>query len=294
VWVPDGASGKLPLVVYLHGISTLKDLWGAGRLIADDATLKKDDASMNLGRLAGKLISDGKIKPLVVAAPSDRLKDLNGALWSTLDFGAFVDDVAKRVLLEYKIVIDLDKVALVGHSGAGCYLKMGLDKVAREGGKFKAGGGNHTLMLLGLADTDIESMYSKSVNDALAKAGNTTTIVYSVHKGTGGNKYEGDTPYANGFGATRKLIDVAAKLKSKDLPSDVESVEQDAFDFYADNGDKAKPPTRTVAKVALGGKGVGRHWSDFVKAKAAADPRNDHNKMPLVWSWYALQRYFGK
>jgi hypothetical protein len=225
VWVPDGVSGKLPLVVYLHGISRDDPkLWGAGRMIADDTTLKKDNNSMNLGLLAGKLIDDGKIKPIVVAAPSDRLQDLNnGTLWSTLDLGAFVDDV-----------------------------------------------------------------YSKSVNDALAEGGNTTTIVYSVHKGTGGwYDYDGDQPYADGFGVTRNL-------KGQTLPSSAEDDDKGAFDFYVDNGDKVDPPTRTVAKVALGGKGIGLHWSEILKAKASADPRIDHNKMPLVWSWYGLQRYFPK
>ena len=73
VGVPDGVTGKVPLVVYLHGLVTDKIASTGGRMIADEATLKSDKWSMNTGFLVEKLIKDGKLKPLVIAAPSETL-----------------------------------------------------------------------------------------------------------------------------------------------------------------------------------------------------------------------------
>ena len=256
VWVPDSGSGKLGLVVYLHGQINDGSL-GANLMLADDATLKKDAWAMNLGNLAGKLIAGGKIKPIVVAAPSDKKADQGGGnLWKTLDLGAFVDQVVQKVRADDQIEIDLNQVALVGWSGAGCWMKCGLDKVAHQGGKFTAGGGSHTLAVLGLADTWVDGAYSRSIEA--------------------------------GLGAKQDL-------KGKPLPSPVEAADPDAFELYWDDGDEEDPPTRTVAKLALNSKSVARHWGDIVAAKGAFKKEHpDHGKMPLLWSWYGLQRYFHK
>jgi hypothetical protein len=294
-WVPPGgASGKLPLVVYLHGIVIPEvGLWGAGRMIADDATLKQDAWSMNPGNLAAKLMADGKITPIVVAAPSEDPKLYTGnQLWLSMDFGEFVDNVFQRARDQYSVNIDLDRVAVVGWSGAGCYAKAGLDKVAQAGGKFNAGGGSHTVALIGHADTLVAYSYSNSVHTGLKKAGNTTTAVYSLHKGSGGgdggDAGDGGKHYASGFEAKNDLT-------GKPLPSPMEDADRDAFQLYIDDGQN--PPMRTVAKVWETAKGIDRHWSkDICGANASSDKpaRASHGKMVLVWSWYALPRYFPK
>jgi poly(3-hydroxybutyrate) depolymerase len=294
VWVPDGASGKLPLVVYLHGNSGLANLWGAGRMLADDATFKSDTDAMNLGNLAGKLIADNKIKPLIVAAPSDTLKDLPGdKLWQSLDFGAFVNAVDEKVKRQYGVGIDFARVAVVGWSGGGGWPNNGVAKVAKEGAMVKG----NPLKLIGLADGEVRGAYSKPISDALLAAKNNTTVIYSVHKVNGGNRYTSEADYAAGFGLKRKLKDKDSKQKDEkkglQLPTAVEDADRDAFELYMDDGDANDPPTRTVAKVA--DTEVQRHWQYFLDAKATTDkpPRsNNHTRMPLVWSWYALQRYF--
>ncbi len=280
VWVPSGASGKLGLVVYLHGLITDKITSPAARMIADDATLKSDKWSMNTGNLVEKLIKGGKIKPIVVAAPSENLAVAKSSdtLWKTLDFSSFVDEVVKKVG-EAKIQIDLTKVAVVGWSGAGCQNNNGLHKVAQEVGK-----GKYKLFLLGCADTCVTGTAAKRIQDAL---GSSDTLVYSIHEGAGGGgaKHFDEKGYLDGFGTKRDL-----KVKGQTLPSAAEDADQDAFQLYRDNGDDKTPPTRTVAKVAIGKKGLLLHWSYF----DMPERKNPHVQLPLVWTWYALQRYFKK
>jgi hypothetical protein len=275
VWVPDGASGKLPLVVYLHGIiDEEKGIDPAARMIADDATLKSDKWSMSTSNLVDKLIKAGKIKPIAVAAPSETLpnsKRGKGLLWKNLNFGSFVDEVVKKVK-ENQMAIDTDKVSVVGWSGAGCIDDAGLAKVAKEYKK---------LFLLGCADTCVNGNGSKRIQDAL---GSSSTPVYSIHEdvGGGGPKYFDEPAYLAGFGVKRDL-------KGKKLPSEAEDADQAAFQIYRDNGDDKNPPTRTVAKVAVGKKGLELHWPYF-----DMPARQPHGQVPLVWTYYALQRFFKK
>jgi hypothetical protein len=279
VGVPDGASGKLPLLVYLHGLVTDKIASPGGRMIADEATLKADKWSMNTGSLVEKLIKDGKTKPIVLAAPSETLANAKSSetLFKSLDFASFVDAVAKKVA-EAKIQIDTTKVAVVGWSGAGCSSKGGLTKVAQE-----VGSGKYKLFLLGCADTCVTGMAGKRIQDGL---GSSPTIFYSIHEGSGGGgaKHFDEKGYLDAYGVTRDL-----KVKGQSLPSDAEDADQAAFELYRDNSDGKSAPTRTVARVALGKKGLELHWSSFDTPSRPA-----HGQVPLVWTWYALQRFFKK
>jgi hypothetical protein len=281
-WAPDGVTGKLPLVVYLHGRININDkiTTPAARMIADDATLKIDKDSMSTGNLVGKLIKDGKIKPIIVAAPSETRADAKSSktLFKNLDFASFVNEVAKKVK-DAKMDIDRDKVAVVGWSGAGCAENNGLHKVAQEVGK-----GNYKLFLLGHADTCTTGEAAKRIQKAL---GSKPTLVYSIHEGFGGGGQDvtDEKGWISEFGVKRDL-----KVKGQTLPSAAENADQAAFELYRDDGDVNDPPTRTVARVAIGKKGLELHWSYF---DMPARP-NAHVQVPLVWSWYALQRFFKK
>jgi hypothetical protein len=278
VWAPDTASGKIPLVVYLHGLINDKIASASARMIADDATLKADGWSMSTGNLVEKMIKDGKIKPVAIAAPGEKLSAAGGgALWKTLDFSGFVDEVVTR-LAAAKIQVDLSKLTVVGWSGAGCNDNTGLHKIAQEVGK-----GKYKLYLMGCADTCVTTPSGTRIQTAL---GNASTIVYSIHEGAGGGgeKHFDEAGYLKAYGVTRDL-----KKKGETLPSAVEVADKDAFVLYMDNGDGKKEPTRTVAKVAGGKAGLELHWSYFEMPK-----RQAHGQVPLVWTWYALQRYFKK
>jgi hypothetical protein len=244
-------------------------------MIADEATLKSDGWSMNTGSLVTKLIKAGKIKPLVLAAASEKLalSKSSDTLFKTLDFSSFVAEVAKKAA-EANVQIDLNKVAVVGWSGAGCSNGGGLHKVAQE-----VGSGKYKLFLLGCADTCVTGAAAKRVQDAL---GSSPTVVYSIHEGAGGGgpKFFEEKKYIDGFGTTRDL-------KGQALPSPAEDADKAAFELYLDNGDDKTAPTRTVAKVALGKKGLELHWGDF-----NTPTRQAHGQVPLVWSYYALQRFF--
>jgi hypothetical protein len=154
-------------------------------------------------------------------------------------------------------------------------------------------------MLIGFADTETTSKYSTSVQKGLRDVGNTTTVIYSIHKDRGGNNNGDDAAYAEGYGVTRKLIDLPKAPRLPKVPlvtgqsllGSTENDDQDAFTFYADNGTADTPPTRTVAKVD--GKNIYRHLGDFLDAKAIdKNNRQDHGTMPLVWAWYALPRFY--
>jgi hypothetical protein len=104
----------VPLVIFLHGTNTTGEphLWlgGGGR---------------DLRPLVSGLIKEGKVRPLVVAGPSQtKGAALPWTLWNGFDLDAFVDDLAAAT--QDVVKIDRDQVVLAGHSGAGCNPSGGL------------------------------------------------------------------------------------------------------------------------------------------------------------------------
>src|SRR5712692_3391129 len=161
---------KVPLLVFLHGTNTpsphpqLQDHPGEHMW------------SCHLGRLAGRLIHDLKVRPLAIAAPTSVADSSGASVWKVFDLSTFV----QRALEELDgagVKVDLDEVIVAGHSGAGCHgpptkkfpgPPSGLYKIALEGAEFTDGkGGKHLLKVLGFADTCANSGLAKWGNDRL-------------------------------------------------------------------------------------------------------------------------------
>ncbi|MBI4954906.1 MAG: hypothetical protein HY908_22985 [Myxococcales bacterium] len=107
----------VPLLVFLHG--TNKDLvpyrWMDS---GDDGDLR---------RIVGRLVDAGKIEPVLVATPSSVVESAISQAynaWPRFDLDNFVARTAER--LKGIATIDLSRVIVAGHSGAGCNLKGGL------------------------------------------------------------------------------------------------------------------------------------------------------------------------
>jgi hypothetical protein len=114
--VPDSASPeqKLPLVVFLHGTNSTAEphLWMGG-------------GGKDLRPLAKRLIDSGKVKPFVLAAPSQtKNAGLAATVWQDFDLNRFIDDATAAT--DGKVLIDRERVVLAGHSAAGCNPKGGL------------------------------------------------------------------------------------------------------------------------------------------------------------------------
>ena len=109
--VPKGATA--PLIVVLHGLNTvpLRGMWF--------------DQPADLAALVDRLVDDGQIAPLLLAAPS-QTKDAEHAktLWVGMEIGAFADAVESA--LGGRAKIDRARIVLAGHSGAGCNPEGGL------------------------------------------------------------------------------------------------------------------------------------------------------------------------
>lgn len=107
--VPEGLTGALPLLVWLHGNNSTTEMHrGLGGGAA---------GSNDLSRMEGV----GTL-PLVIAAPSQTKNAADASLWSGFDLDAFVEAVEKATGRH----IDRSRVVLAGHSGAGCSQAGGL------------------------------------------------------------------------------------------------------------------------------------------------------------------------
>ncbi len=291
---------KVPLLVFLHGTNTpsphpqLQDHPGEHMW------------SCHLGRLAGKLIHDLKVRPLAIAAPTSVADSSGASVWKVFDLSTFV----QRALEELDgagVKVDLDEVIVAGHSGAGCHgpptkkfpgPPSGLYKIALEGAEFTDGkGGKHLLKVLGFADTCANSGLAKWGNDRLKEKKNDKTIIYAIHKGTGGGQDVdpgGPAAFAAGFGATVARPEALT----------VENAHE--FDDTRDDGNQ--PPKRI--SLHLPEKKPGKHekndWDTTIFAqekewvavgaiKAPWDHGNGtsrHYAVTMVWTWYALQRFW--
>src|SRR5216683_2560283 len=249
---------------------------------------------------------DLKVRPLAIAAPTSVADSSGASVWKVFDLSTFV----QRALEELDgagVKVDLDEVIVAGHSGAGCHgpptkkfpgPPSGLYKIALEGAEFTDGkGGKHLLKVLGFADTCANSGLAKWGNDRLKEKKNDKTIIYAIHKGTGGGQDVdpgGPAAFAAGFGATVARPEALT----------VENAHE--FDDTRDDGNQ--PPKRI--SLHLPEKKPGKHekndWDTTIFAqekewvavgaiKAPWDHGNGtsrHYAVTMVWTWYALQRFW--
>lgn len=110
------ATRALPLIVFLHGLN--RDLiphrWMGG---GNEGDVRK---------ILSALIESGALGPTVIAGPGSIEKDAvsGGASWAVLDHDKLVSQVVAEVGDLAKI--DLERVVVMGHSGAGCSEKGGV------------------------------------------------------------------------------------------------------------------------------------------------------------------------
>ena len=114
--VPENVApeASVPLVVFLHGTNASGDLhrWLGG-------------GEGDLRPLATRLMNKGKVRPFVLAGPSQtKAASLARTLWADFDLHAFVEDVARATA--DVVQIDRRQVVFAGHSGAGCNPTGGL------------------------------------------------------------------------------------------------------------------------------------------------------------------------
>jgi hypothetical protein len=107
----------LPFVVFLHGVNVdhTRFRFAGG---------KPDEPDIRL--VVASLVASGTIPPVVLGAPGATVScEVPFSTWPDFDLDRFVER-SIRVLAGHAR-IDLDRVVLVGHSGAGCNPKGGLD-----------------------------------------------------------------------------------------------------------------------------------------------------------------------
>jgi murein DD-endopeptidase MepM/ murein hydrolase activator NlpD len=279
VWAhPDAhGAGPRPLVIWLHGILRWDDHPQLSSKLGVDWTL-------HAGKVAAILIKAKKVTPLVMAAPTSREDKGSSTLWPKFDLGKFVSKVVEQAKA-HGVEIDLDQVTVVGHSGAGCYVKYdkkkkewqynGLYKIAHEGAAFDG----HKLKVLGFADTCVADAFMKHAAADLEEKKNSTTVIYSVHKGSGGG--------ASGVSMDAWSNAMHATRKSKP------TVESEADDFRVD--DEQNP--KRIAVHLPDGPPLWEHEREFSNAGAmksgwAHRGWGPHYMVCLVWTWYALQRFY--
>lgn len=105
-----------PLLVFLHGVNGehVKFHFAGG---------KPDKADIRI--IVAELIEKGVIPPVILAAPSTVVSsETPVALWPGFDLDRLVERVI--VSLRGQARVDLDRIVVVGHSGAGCNQKGGL------------------------------------------------------------------------------------------------------------------------------------------------------------------------
>jgi hypothetical protein len=155
VYVPDAVTseGKVPLVVFLHGINEGQQmhLWMGGE-------------GKDLRPLFDAWIGKSVVAPSILAAPSQtRSAELGTRLWQDFDLDAFVD--ATEDALAESATIDRTRVVVVGHSGAGCNDQGGLARVATGGGAVRP-----------LAIVAIDTCMEQDFATALAMAPSETAV----------------------------------------------------------------------------------------------------------------------
>ncbi len=109
------AHRPVPLLIFLHGVNRdlVKYPWMGG------------GATPDLRPLIGRMIRDGQIGPLVIAAPSSIAPDeVQYTSWAHFDVDRFVERTIAA--LGDDATIDPSRIVLAGHSGAGCHSAGGI------------------------------------------------------------------------------------------------------------------------------------------------------------------------
>src|SRR3954470_2946133 len=248
-------SGARPLVIALHGIN-------AKQRHKHPAL---DENGIHAGKLATKLVADGKVTPLLIAAPTH----FSDAPWGDFDLAKFVDAV-RAAVSPASVEIDLDAVSIVGHSGAGGYPHKGMNRIAEEGGQF----GAHKLRVFGLTDTCVSSDNAKVYAEGLKE--NPVTAVYALHKGTGGwPSYSGSQTFARALGAGDKggVVEPAED-------------EADVDDAVYQNAAKTRISIRIkTARLAT-------HHKEWQATGGYHASLGAHDDMVPMWFWWALPRWY--
>jgi hypothetical protein len=329
IWFPDaarktgGTGKKVPLVIFLHG-EIGNNAVGDGQMLATPAEFSLWIWAMNVANVVSPFIEAGKVKPMVIAAPSETIANRGpntGRLFLDLKLHEVVSLVTAAVT-DPGVSIDNDQVAVVGWSGAGGYPHAGLMKIGGdEGGEFPALGAMHRLIMIGIADARSDNaILSTAIQAGLKKIGNDKTVVYCLQKDNGGWKDPGTVPtskivpFADGFDA-KTDFGLPLPNASGGTAVDGERADQETFDFY--RVDDKTNPKRIVTRVR-GGKfapstqkpGLYKKTELFhteqahLHADAAASPGKPgddlpdagkpppHRMPPLLWTLYALQRFF--
>jgi hypothetical protein len=105
-------------VVLLHGVDKRGEL-GPHRLLGGGVDLRPTVA---------KLVARGRIEPVILAAPSQTAAAASSrSLWTPAGFelASFVARVAEVLRRRGGPAVDRQRVAVLGHSGAGCHLTPG-------------------------------------------------------------------------------------------------------------------------------------------------------------------------
>jgi hypothetical protein len=286
-------TGPRPLVIFLHGSNNsphwlhpaLDETWPPIAYAANKDNYKKDKRYQNttdktwmvhVGKLAQKMIDEGVLAPLVIAAPTNFVDD--GQPWKNLNLKALVDAIAQTAKAS-GVQIDLDQVAVVGHSAAGGYPHNGLDKIADDRGAFAG----HQLRMFGMADSAIEM----AATYAGALASNKRTAVYALHKmnggfsSTGGNDTGTNINVGRAFGATHEM-------KSGFV------VHENRADMVSALDNQGASPLRMAIKIDVNK--ISSYRAAWTTAGGYREPTDHHaephNDMVPLFAWYALPRFF--
>ncbi len=151
-----GAEEPLPLVVFLHGLNKtlIKHRWMGGGTEGD------------VRAIVGAMVDDGRLPPLIVAAPSSIIESqvAKGASWNHFDLEHFLERTDER--LDGLAKIDPSRVVVAGHSGAGC---------SEHGGLATAHRSRRPVWALLAIDTCMAGAFAKTLTEKTAP--NTHVIV---------------------------------------------------------------------------------------------------------------------
>jgi hypothetical protein len=301
VWAHPKAKGRrVGLVIYLHGLIQLGSV-GPHKMIESWSQMQADRKtwpwSINVARLAQKMIDDGNANPVIIAAPSEvkSRRASSTTIWNDFDLNGFIQQVGDLVKKE-GVTLEPNRVGVVGWSGAGASAGSGLARIADKfGGRFTYDKQPYYLKVLGCADTGVNAGMANAYVSGLAKSTNPFTKIYSVHKRGGGTTTAGDPgnaqaiAYANALGAKSDVLKPAnASLVS------TETSELSNIDFFRSDSPNTDSPRHVVIRISEAKLRV--HDAEWQAAQALyetkSSPTDVHGLMPLWWTWLALHRFF--
>jgi hypothetical protein len=153
-----GSSG-VPLLVFLHGLNAalIPHRWMGGGREGD------------VRRIAGRLVDEGKVAPMVIAGPSSvvRSQVAKGASWNRFDLDRFIDRTAER--LSDVVKLDESRIVVAGHSGAGCSTLGGLATLDKSKRKL------HAIL-------SIDTCMAPAIAQRLARHAATTHVVVTYQR----------------------------------------------------------------------------------------------------------------